>query len=201
MRCTPKKVPGRRTRRLLAAAVYAQVRNEYQAGFVAMLRSHATAEDSMRGGVAHHLRWVAANRSEAALLLGDRLDSAELRDAKREFFAAMRDWWRAAAMACCGPNQGGRVMSAAEPLYNSMVADGDDPDAPRRVSIEHRHRPFAGAHSHFRCKASISAGSPQHTGVTPTVLSTLASRRQGDIRCALSVKKVLFPAQSDSRGW
>lgn len=78
----------------LAAAVYAQVMSEYQAGFVAMLRSHATAEGGIRGGVAHHLRWVSANRGEAALLLGDRLDSAELRDTNREFFSAVRDWWR-----------------------------------------------------------------------------------------------------------
>lgn len=78
----------------LAAAVYAQVMSEYQAGFVAMLRTHGTAEGGIRGGVAHHLQWVAANRSEAALLLGDRLDSTELRDSNREFFAAVRDWWR-----------------------------------------------------------------------------------------------------------
>jgi AcrR family transcriptional regulator len=78
----------------LAAAVYAQVMSEYQAGFVAMLRTHATAEGGVRGGVAHHLGWVVANRSEAALLLGDQLDSAELRDSNREFFAAVRDWWR-----------------------------------------------------------------------------------------------------------
>ena len=78
----------------LAAAVYAQVMSEYQAGFIAMLRKHDVAEKGVRGGVAHHLRWVAANRSEAALLLGDRLDSAELWDANREFFAAVRDWRR-----------------------------------------------------------------------------------------------------------
>jgi AcrR family transcriptional regulator len=78
----------------LAAAVYAQVMSEYQAGFVAMLRRHGTAEGGIRGGVAHHLQWVSANRSEAALLLGDRLDSAELRDSNRGFFAAVRDWWR-----------------------------------------------------------------------------------------------------------
>jgi 2-(1,2-epoxy-1,2-dihydrophenyl)acetyl-CoA isomerase len=29
-------------------------------------------------------------------------------------------------------------MSASESLYNSMVADGDDPDAPRRIRVEHR---------------------------------------------------------------
>ena len=78
----------------LAAAVYAEVMAEYQAGFTAMLRQHDTAEAGIRVGVAHHLRWVAANRSEAALLLGDRLDSGELRDANRVFFAAVRDWWR-----------------------------------------------------------------------------------------------------------
>jgi 2-(1,2-epoxy-1,2-dihydrophenyl)acetyl-CoA isomerase len=29
-------------------------------------------------------------------------------------------------------------MSATESLYNSMVADGDDPEAPRRIRVEHR---------------------------------------------------------------
>lgn len=78
----------------LAAAVYAELMSEYQAGFVTTLRRHDTAEAGIRGGVAHHLRWVAANRREAALLLGDRLDSPELGEANRAFFAAVRDWWR-----------------------------------------------------------------------------------------------------------
>ena len=78
----------------LAAAVYAQLIGEYQAGFVAMLRDHDTAETGIRGGVAYHLRWVTEHRGEARLLLGDRLDSAALRDANRDFFAAVRDWWR-----------------------------------------------------------------------------------------------------------
>ncbi len=78
----------------LAAAVYAQVMGEYQDGFITMLRGHATAEGGIRGGVAHHLRWVATNRPEAALLLGDRLDSTALWASNREFFAAIRDWWR-----------------------------------------------------------------------------------------------------------
>jgi 2-(1,2-epoxy-1,2-dihydrophenyl)acetyl-CoA isomerase len=29
-------------------------------------------------------------------------------------------------------------MSAAESLYNSMIADGDDPEAPSRIRVEHR---------------------------------------------------------------
>jgi AcrR family transcriptional regulator len=78
----------------LAAAVYAQVIGEYQAGFVAMLRDHDIAESGIRGGVAYHLRWVTEHRGEASVLLGDRLDSAALRDANRDFFSAVRDWWR-----------------------------------------------------------------------------------------------------------
>jgi AcrR family transcriptional regulator len=78
----------------LAAAVYAQLIGEYQAGFVAMLRDHDTAEGGIRGGVAYHLRWVTGHRGEARLLLGDRLDSAALGDFNRDFFSAVRDWWR-----------------------------------------------------------------------------------------------------------
>ncbi|HET7668749.1 MAG TPA: TetR/AcrR family transcriptional regulator [Mycobacterium sp.] len=78
----------------LAAAVYAQLIGEYQAGFLAMLRDQDTAEGGIRGGVAYHLRWVTGHRGEARLLLGDRLDSAALRDGNRDFFAAVRDWWR-----------------------------------------------------------------------------------------------------------
>jgi AcrR family transcriptional regulator len=78
----------------LAAAVYAQLIGEYQAGFVAMLRGHDTAEGGIRGGVAYHLRWVTQHRGEARLLLGDRLDSTALRDSNRDFFAAVGDWWR-----------------------------------------------------------------------------------------------------------
>ena len=78
----------------LAAAVYAQLIGEYQAGFVTMLREHETAEGGIRGGVTFHLRWVAQHRGEARLLLGDRLDSAALHDSNREFFAAVGDWWR-----------------------------------------------------------------------------------------------------------
>nr|WP_110809687.1 TetR/AcrR family transcriptional regulator [Mycolicibacterium porcinum] len=78
----------------LAAAVYAQVMAEYQEGFLAMLREQDTAEAGIRGGVRNHLDWVAAHRGEAALLLGDRLDSPELREANRNFFTTIRDWWR-----------------------------------------------------------------------------------------------------------
>lgn len=78
----------------LAAAVYAQLMAEYQAGFVAMLREHDTAEGGIRGGVAYHLRWVSEHRDEARLMQGDRLDSAALSDANRDFFTTVGDWWR-----------------------------------------------------------------------------------------------------------
>ena len=78
----------------LAAAVYAQLIGEYQSEFVAMLRGNDTAEGGIRGGVAYHLRWVAGHRGEAKLLLGDRIDSAALRDANRDCFSGVRDWWQ-----------------------------------------------------------------------------------------------------------
>ena len=78
----------------LATAVFAELLGEYQAGFVAMLRGHDTAEGGIRGGVAYHLRWISAHRGEAGLLLGPRLDSAELNAHNDAFFAAVRDWWR-----------------------------------------------------------------------------------------------------------
>jgi AcrR family transcriptional regulator len=121
----------------LAGAVYAQVMSEYQAGFVAMLRTHATAEAGIRGGVAHHLHWVAADRSEAALLLGDRLDSAELRDSNREFFAAVRDWWRPHHVyGVLRPLQAGITAALwfgpAQEFSRNWIA-GDEPKMPRGV--------------------------------------------------------------------
>jgi AcrR family transcriptional regulator len=121
----------------LAAAVYAEVMSEYQAGFVAMLRSHATAEGGIRGGIAHHLRWVSAHRSEATLLLGDRLDSAELREANREFFADVRDWWRPHySYGVLRPMQAGITAALwfgpAQEFSRYWIA-GDQPNMPRGV--------------------------------------------------------------------
>lgn len=78
----------------LAAAVYAQLIGQYQAGFLEMLRGHDTAEGGIRGGVAYHLDWVSTHRGEATLLLGDRLDSEQLRESNAAFFGSVRDWWR-----------------------------------------------------------------------------------------------------------
>ncbi|MGE2725580.1 TetR/AcrR family transcriptional regulator [Mycolicibacterium pulveris] len=81
-------------KRSLATAVYAEMIGQYQSGFLEMLRGHDTAEGGIRGGVAYHLDWVSAHRGEATLLLGDRLDSEQLRAANAAFFGSVRDWWR-----------------------------------------------------------------------------------------------------------
>jgi AcrR family transcriptional regulator len=122
----------------LAAAVYAQLMREYQAGFIAMLREHASAEGGIRGGVEHHLRWVAANRSEAALLLGDRLDSVELRDSNREFFAAVRDWWRphhnyGALRPMMQPAITAALWFGPAQEFSRHWIAGDEPSMPRGV--------------------------------------------------------------------
>jgi AcrR family transcriptional regulator len=121
----------------LAAAVYAQVIGEYQAGFIAMLRRQVSAEGGIRGGVAHHLRWVAGNRGEAALLLGDRLDSVELRDANREFFAAVRDWWRPhhsyGALRWMQPGVTAALWFGPAQEFSRYWIAGDEPRMPRGV--------------------------------------------------------------------
>ena len=121
----------------LAAAVYAQVMGEYQAGFLTMLRRHDTAEGGIRGGVAHHLRWVGDHRGEAALLLGDRLDGPALRDANRAFFADIRDWWRPHhGYGVLRPMQGTVTAAlwfgAAQEFSRHWIA-GDEPRIPRGV--------------------------------------------------------------------
>ncbi len=81
-------------KRSLAAAVYVDVLSEYQSSFLAVLRAQATAEGGVRGGVHHHLGWVASHRADARLLLEGHVDSEALRAANREFFQAVSDWWR-----------------------------------------------------------------------------------------------------------
>ena len=67
----------------LAAAVYAQVMGEYQAGFVAMLHRHANAAGGIRCGVAPPSALGGRQPQRSGLAArGDRLDSAELREAK-----------------------------------------------------------------------------------------------------------------------
>ncbi|WP_101948699.1 TetR/AcrR family transcriptional regulator [Mycobacterium sp. 3519A] len=121
----------------LAAAVYAQVMTEYQAGFVEMLRGQHTAEGGIRGGVAYHLRWVGGHRGEAKLLLGDRLDSASLSDANREFFGAVRDWWQPhhtyGALRPMRPGVTAALWLGPAQEFSRYWIAGDDQAMPRGV--------------------------------------------------------------------
>jgi AcrR family transcriptional regulator len=79
----------------LATALYVRLTGEFQEGFAAELRTHADAEDAVRAGVRFYLRWVSANRSAAAFLLGERpSEDAALRERNRAFFAEVTAWWR-----------------------------------------------------------------------------------------------------------
>ncbi len=79
----------------LAGALYAQLTRDFQDRFLTELRSHASAEDGIKAGVRVYLRWVSANRSAAAFLLGERpADDAELRAHNRRFFAEVTAWWQ-----------------------------------------------------------------------------------------------------------
>ncbi|HWF53614.1 MAG TPA: helix-turn-helix domain-containing protein, partial [Solirubrobacteraceae bacterium] len=78
----------------LLEALYLDLSARFQAGFLAELRSHPAAEDGVRAGVQFYLRWVAANRAGATVLLGHRPDSAALRKLNRAFLEEVLAWWR-----------------------------------------------------------------------------------------------------------
>ena len=52
----------------LLEALYLRLIDDFQTGFVAELRSHSDAEEGVKSGVRFYLRWVARNRSGAAIL-------------------------------------------------------------------------------------------------------------------------------------
>jgi AcrR family transcriptional regulator len=79
----------------LAAELYVELLAQFQAGFLAELRAHASAEEGVKAGVRFYLRWVSANRAAAALLLGERPRAhATLRDRNQRFFAEAMAWWQ-----------------------------------------------------------------------------------------------------------
>lgn len=77
----------------LFEALYLDLTKQFQAGFLAELRSHATAEEGIEAGVRFYLRWVIRNRAGAGLLLGYRPDDAILAEPNRRFFADVMGWW------------------------------------------------------------------------------------------------------------
>jgi AcrR family transcriptional regulator len=77
----------------LIDALYLELTADFQAGFLAVLRAHPTAEGAIKAGVGHYLRWVSRNRAGARVLLGHRPDDPALRDLNRAFLAELRAWW------------------------------------------------------------------------------------------------------------
>jgi AcrR family transcriptional regulator len=81
----------------LAASVYADGLQRYQAAFLAELREPRGAEEGIRAIVAFHLSWCTRNRDLARYLLTQREAAGPVEErigaANREFFAAVRGWW------------------------------------------------------------------------------------------------------------
>ena len=121
----------------LAAAVYAQVMSEYQAGFVAMLRKHDTAE----GG---HPRWRRAppavggrQPQRGGVAAGGPAGQRGVARLQPEFFAAVRDWWRPHhTYGALRPMQAGVTAALwfgpAQEFSRNWIA-GDEPRMPRGV--------------------------------------------------------------------
>ncbi len=78
----------------LLDALYLDLAEQFQAGFMAELRSYPTAQEGVEAGVRFYLRWVASHRAGAGVLLGHRPDGPELRDRNRRFFADVMGWWQ-----------------------------------------------------------------------------------------------------------
>jgi AcrR family transcriptional regulator len=78
----------------LAASLYVETTRDFQVGFLAELRSRASAEEGVKGGVRFYLRWVTANRSAAKFLLAGRAEGAALHETNRSFFADVMAWWQ-----------------------------------------------------------------------------------------------------------
>jgi AcrR family transcriptional regulator len=76
----------------LAAAVWLDALERYQAGFLDVLRESTGAREGVEGAVAFHLRWVVQHREDAVLLFSARPSTA--REPNRAFFRAVRGWWR-----------------------------------------------------------------------------------------------------------
>ncbi len=77
----------------LVDALFLDLTEGFQAGFLAELRSRPRAEDGVKGGVRFYLKWVGAHRAGARILLGHRPDTTELEERNRRFFVDVMAWW------------------------------------------------------------------------------------------------------------
>ncbi len=78
----------------LVDALYLEWIEQFQAGFVAELRSHPGAREGIEAGVRFYLRWVGGHRAAAGILLGHRPGGPELRERNRRFLAEVMAWWQ-----------------------------------------------------------------------------------------------------------
>lgn len=78
----------------LIDALYLELTDQVQEGFLSELRAHPAAEDGVKAIVRWYLRWVSANRAAASVLLGHRPERSELRDMSRRFFDGVLSWWQ-----------------------------------------------------------------------------------------------------------
>jgi AcrR family transcriptional regulator len=78
----------------LVDALYAQVTEDFQAGFLDLLHASPSAEDGVRRGVRYYLRWVQQHRHETTILLGGRAESPALAELNRRFFPEVMAWWQ-----------------------------------------------------------------------------------------------------------
>jgi AcrR family transcriptional regulator len=78
----------------LLDALFLELTEDFQAGFLADLRSHAAADAGIEAGVRFYLGWVHRHRTGARILLAHRPEGTALRDRNREFFAEVMSWWQ-----------------------------------------------------------------------------------------------------------
>jgi len=78
----------------LAAALYVELMEGFQEGFLKQLRSRAGAEEGVKAGVHFYLRWVSSNRAAASFVLAGRPQDPRLRERNRRFLGEVMAWWQ-----------------------------------------------------------------------------------------------------------
>ncbi len=78
----------------LLDALFLELTEDFQAGFLAELRSHSAADTGIEAGVRFYLGWVHRHRTGARLLLAHRPEGPALRDRNHAFFAEVMSWWQ-----------------------------------------------------------------------------------------------------------
>lgn len=87
----------------LVAELYEEARREYEAAALRVLQRNRDAEAAVRALVHHHVRWFAAERDTARLLLGHR--AAEQATGTRGLLRALRAWAVSAGLGAMSPDQ------------------------------------------------------------------------------------------------